>query len=325
MKRNLRYLLLIFGIGVLVLSIVYSSLAAEFPTKTITIINPYAPGGSMDLICRIIAQHLGPILKQAVIVENRTGGGGVVGYTAAAKAPADGYTLTLIATPMIFNYLATPGVPFTHESFAPIAHLQYEENLLLIKTGSKLDMPADKLFTYVKQHPKEIAIGTGGRWAVLHIAAELLELTAEMQFRKVHFTGTAPALTNLLGGHVDMLFNFYSDSFMHITSGGLKPVAVASEKRFSSLPNTPTFRELGINLIIGAWRGLGAPAGTPEPILDVLENACRDVLKNPEVIKEFHNIKMEPSFKDRKTFCQLIAVFDKDMKLVISRIKESKE
>jgi len=325
MEKNLKSLGLVLGIGLLILGMVPGLFAADFPTRPITILNPYSPGGSLDLNCRIMAKYLGPVLKQAVVVENRTGGGGVVGYTAVAKAPADGYMLTMLATPMIYNFLAIPGVTYTDESFATIAQLNYEPNLMMIRKGSKLDMPPDKLFPYIKQHPNEITAGTGGRWASLHMATELLEMATGMSFRKVHFTGGGPALTNLLGGHVDMIFSYYSETFTHIVSGDVKTVAIASDKRSTFLPNTPTFRELGMDVAVGTWRGLAATAGTPAPILEILETASREVLKKPEVIEEFRKINLEISFRDGKAFGQMIASEVKKYKPVVERIKESKE
>jgi tripartite-type tricarboxylate transporter receptor subunit TctC len=325
MKRNGKIFAVIVGIGLFIFISAPSIPAADYPSRPITILNPYSPGGSLDLNCRIMAKYLGPILKQAVVVENRTGGGGVVGYTAVAKAPADGYMLTMLATPMIYNFMAIPGVMYTDESFATIAQLNYEPNLMMIRKGSKLDMPADKLFAYIRQHPNEITAGTGGRWASLHMATELLEVATGMTFRKVHFTGGGPALTNLLGGHVDMIFSYYSETFAHIVSGDVKTVAIASEKRSSFLPNTPTFKELGMDVTVGTWRGLGTAAGTPSSVLDVLENACKEVLKKPEVIEEFRKINLEVSFRDGKAFGQMIAAEVKKYKPIVERIKESKE
>jgi len=324
MKKAFSMVGALIIVGILWIGAV-SSFAADFPTKPVTIVNPYSPGGSLDLNCRIIAKYLGPILKQAVVVENRTGGGGVVGYTAVAKSPPDGYTLTMLATPMIYNFMAIPGVTYTHESFATIAQLNYEPNLMMIKKGGKLDMPPDKLFAYLKQNPGAATVGTGGRWASLHMATEYLELVAGFKFRKVHFTGGGPALTNLLGGHVDMVFSYYSETFQHIMSGEVKTVAIAADKRSIFLPDTPTFKELGMDIVIGTWRGLAAPAGTPDVILTLLENACQDVLKKPEAVEEYRKINLELSFKDRKAFAQLIADDVKRFKPIVEQIKQSKD
>ena len=325
MKRGIRLPMTVVGVGVFILISAFCSFAADFPTKPITIVNPYSPGGSLDLNCRIMAKYLGPILKQAVVVENKTGGGGVVGYTAVAKSPPDGYTLTMLATPMIYNFMAIPGVTYTHESFATIAQLNYEPNLMMIRKGGKLDMPPEKLLAYLKQNPNTVTAGTGGRWASLHMATEYLEMVAGFKFRKVHFTGGGPALTNLLGGHVDMIFSYYSETFQHILSGEIKPVAIAAEKRSVFLPNTPTFKELGMDVVIGTWRGLGAAAGTPDAAVTVLENASREALNKPEVVEEFKKINLELAFKDRKAFAQLIADDVKRFKPVVEQIKQSKD
>jgi tripartite-type tricarboxylate transporter receptor subunit TctC len=324
-KRSLRFLVIILGIGIFVLVSAYYSLAAEYPIKPITLINPYAPGGSSDLICRLMAKHLGPILKQAVVVENRVGGGGAVGWSYVAKAPTDGYTLVTLQTPMIFHTFILPELVYTPESFAPIAYWGFEPNIMVIKTGSRLDMPTEKLFTYLKQHPNEIVAGTGGRWGILHLAVELLESATGAKLRKVHFTGAQPAGTSLLGGHIDTILTFYPDAMPLINSGEFKVVAVASEKRFQFLPNTPTFRELGIDVVIGIWRGLAAPARTPEAILEVLEKASKEAMMKPEMIEDFKKINVELTFKDRKAFSQLIAADVKKYKLVFDQLKKSKE
>ena len=325
MKKDRSISKLISMIGLLVLFGSHICIAADFPNRPITIICPYPPGGAMDAESRIIAKHIEPILKQPVIVETKTGSAGVIGYTAAAKSPPDGYTLTLIATPIIFHTHAIPGVLYTSETFEPIAHLNYEPSALVIKTGSKFDMPPDQFFTFVKNHPEEVRMGSGGRWASVHMAIELFELGSGMKFRKVFFDGSGPAIINLLGGHVDASFPYYSEFFTHTAQGTLKPLGVASDERYYFLPNVSTFREMGMDVIAGTWRGLAGPKGTPEAVLQILENACREALKKPEVIEEFRKIKIEPSFKDRNAFRQVIAEDTKRYKPVVDRVKASRE
>lgn len=326
MKRIMMCLGVIAAVALFMSALTNPSLAADdFPSRTITMINPYAPGGSLDMNCRLMAKYLTPVLKNkpSVVVENRTGGGGVVGYTAAANAAADGYTITMLATPMIFNFLATPGVTYTEKSFAPISQLNYEPNLLMIKKGSKLDMPINELFPYLKKNSNQITMATGGRWASLHLATEVLEDAAGIKFRKVHFTGGGPAVTNLLGGHVDLLFSYYSETHMHMMPvGELRPLAIASEERSPFLPNVPTLKELGINVVVGTWRGLAAPAKTPPSVIAALEKACKDVVMNPEAVQTWRNMNLAPNFLSSQDFGRLIASDVEKYKPIIERLKK---
>jgi len=325
MKRRMVGLGIVWAVALWVGPLLTLSFSDDFPNKTITIINPYSPGGSLDMNCRLMAKHLTPVLKNTppVVVENRTGGGGVVGYTAAAVAPPDGYTITMLATPMVFNFLATQGVTYTEKSFAPIAQLNYEPNLLMIKKGSKLDMPVHELLPYIKKQPNQITMATGGRWASLHLATEVLEDAAGMKFRKVHFTGGGPAVTNLLGGHVDILFSYFSETHMHmIPAGEIKPLAIASETRSPFLPDVPTLKELGVNVVVGTWRGLAAPAKTPASVIGALEKACHDVVLNPAAVQDWRNMNLVPSYLGSKEFEKLIAADVEKYKPIIERLKK---
>lgn len=322
MKRRMG-LYQLLAVTCLMLFCALPCVAAEFPTKPVTVVVPYTAGGGFDLNCRILAKHMGPILKQAMVVENRTGGSGVVGYNYVAQSQPDGHTITMIGTPTLYNTLTVPNIPFTMDSFAPIAYINYEPITMIIKKGGKLDMPVDKLFAFIKQHPNEIIAGTGGRWVSMHIATEYLEMLTGMKIRKVHFNGTKDATVALLGGHVDMMMNYFSDSAAYITSGEFKTVAVADEKRDPFMPNTPTFRDLGIDILTGTWRAFAAPAKTPVEALTKLEDAFRTVLKKPEVIEEFRRINLASEFKDRTAVAKIIESDIKRYKPLIDKLKAS--
>ncbi len=317
----------VYPIGLLFLMLlsVFPCIAADFPTKPVTIVIPYVAGGGFDINSRIVAKHMVGTLNQPMIVENRPGGSGVVGYNYVARSQPDGHTITMIGTPTLYNTLTVQNIPFTMDSFAPIAYINYEPITMIVKKGGKLDMPVDKLFAYVKQHPNEIIAGTGGRWVSMHIATEYLEMLTGMKFRKVHFNGTKDATTALLGGHVDMMMNYFSDSAAFITSGQFKTVAVAAEKKDPFMPNTPTFRDLGIDILTGTWRAFAAPAKTPVEALTTLEEAFKAVLKKPEVIDDFRKINLTLEFRDRKAVAKIIESDLKIYKPLIEKLKASGE
>jgi tripartite-type tricarboxylate transporter receptor subunit TctC len=324
MKGRMRLSTILIVVSCMVLG-AFPCMAIEFPTKPITIVVPYPAGGGFDINSRIIAKHISPILKQAVVVENRPGGSGVIGYTYAAKSKPDGYTLAMIGTPVIYQILTIPNVSYTMKSFASIANINYEPNCMIVKTGGRLDMPVEKLIPYLKQHPNEFIAGTGGRWSSQHVAVEYLEMATGIKFRKVHFSGTKDTTVALLGGHIDIMMNYYSDPAAYIAAGQFKPLAVASEKRDPMVPNVPALKELGIDVSIGTWRAFAAPANTPVEVLDKIADAIKTALKRPEVIGEFRKINLDAEFTDRKGVDKIVENDLKSLTELVAKIKANGE
>ena len=240
--------------------------AQDYPNRPIRIIVPLAAGGMADILARTIAAKLSEAGHTAV-VENRTGGSGVIGADAVAKSPADGYTLLmgLHATQAILVHLQK--LPYDPaRDFAPVIHAATVPNVLLVHEG----VPATslrELIAYAKANPGKLSYASQGSGASGHIAAELLKLHAGIDIVHVPYRGAAPAAQDLAAGHVSMMFDVVSLALPQITAGRVRPLAVAAKQRVAMLPDVPTLIEQGMEAEVGAWFGMLGPAGmSPEAV-----------------------------------------------------------
>jgi tripartite-type tricarboxylate transporter receptor subunit TctC len=262
-----------------------SAQADTYPSKPITVIVPFAPGGTTDIVARIVADKLGKELGQAVIVENRGGGGGSIGATAISKAAPDGYTIgvSTVSTHAV-NAACNPKLgydPIT--GFAPITNMARTPNVLTV--NSKFPAQDFKQFLdQVKKSPGKLNYATSGTCSIQHMVGEQFKAATGTFILHIPYRGAGPALNDLLGGQVDMMFDNLPSSMSHIQAGKLRPLAIAWNKRLEALPNVPTFAELGLPQVNDpAWYGLVAPPKTPEDIIKKLNAAAVKVLNLPEV------------------------------------------
>jgi tripartite-type tricarboxylate transporter receptor subunit TctC len=267
------------------LSLASPTHADTYPNKPITIIVPFAPGGTTDIVARIFADRFGKELGQAVIVENRGGGGGSIGAAAISKAEPNGYTLgvSTVSTHAV-NPACNPKLgydPIT--GFSPITNMARTPNVLTV--NAKFPAQDFKQFLeQVKNNPDKLNYASSGTCSIQHMVGEQFKAATRTSILHVPYRGAGPALNDLLGGQVDMMFDNLPSSMSHINSGKLRPLAVAWNKRIESLPNVPTFAELGIKQVNDpAWYGLIAPAKTPEDIIKKLNAAAVKVLSMPDV------------------------------------------
>ena len=264
------------------------ALAQNFPTKPITIIVPFSAGGTTDILARIVGQGLHTELGQPFVVDNRAGAGGNIGASLAAKAPADGYTLFMgtVGTHAI-NQSLYKKMPFDPvKDFAPLSRVATVPNLL-VAHASQPYKTVKELIAYAKAHPGEVNFGSSGSGSSIHLSGELFKSMAKVDMVHVPYKGSAPAMTDLLGGQIAIMFDNMPSAIQHVRSGKLRPIAVTTAKRSPELPDIPTIAEAGVpGYEAMSWFGLFAPAATPKPVLDRLNAALVKVLNQPDVKKK---------------------------------------
>lgn len=261
--------------------------ANDYPNKPIRLIVPFPPGGINDVVGRIVATHLGERLGKQIVVDNRSGAGGVVGTELAANAPKDGYTLLIISIASAVNpwLYKVPYEPVA--SFAPVAILVSAPTVIAVNP----DLPAKSIAALValaKQKPGELTYATSGVGTSLHLAGELFRMTAGVDLLHVPFRGAAPALIDVAGGHSKIAFGSVTSTIPMIRSHKLRALGVGDMKRSGALPDVPTVAEAGVpGYEAGNWIGIVAPAGTPPEIVEKLHREISALQDSAEVQKQF--------------------------------------
>ena len=267
-----------------------SALAQAYPTKPVTIIVPFAAGGTTDILARIIGQALTAELGQSVVVDNRAGAGGNIGGQAAAKAAPDGHTLFMgtVGTHAI-NASLYKKMPFDPvKDFAPLTRVANVPNLLVANPAQPYKSVKD-LIAYAKANPGKVNFGSSGNGSSIHLSGELFKSLAKVDMQHVPYKGSAPAVTDLLGNQIGIMFDNMPSAIQHVRSGKLVPLAVTTAKRSPELPSVPTIAEAGVpGYEATSWFGMFAPAGTPVPVLAKLNAAIVKVLAQPDVKKKIN-------------------------------------
>lgn len=258
--------------------------AQAYPTKPIRLIVPYPPGAGTDIIARTVGQKLGETLGQQVVVDNRGGGGGVIGADAAAKSPPDGYTMVLVTSTFAMTpTLQKPPYDPVHD-FTPLVLLAAVPNILVVNPS----IPASnvqELIALARAKPNEISYATSGNGTVSHLLTEWLRsLVGGMQLVHVPYKGNAQALTDLLGGHVSIMFSALPSAMQYIAAGRVRPIAITSKARSAAVPQVPTFVESGVpDFVFSSEFGLLMPAKTPRDIVVRLNREIVKILRLPDV------------------------------------------
>lgn len=283
--------------------------AQSFPTKPVTIIVPFSPGGTTDILARIVGQYLGTKFGESVVVENRDGAGGNIGTQTAARAKADGYTLLMgtVGTHAI-NPALYSKLNFDHiKDFQPLTRVAMVPNLLVVNP----DRPyrsVQELIEYAKAHPGEVTFASSGNGSSIHLSGELFKLLAGVDMLHIPYRGSAGAVTDLLGGQVDIMFDNMPSAIQHVRSNALVPLAVTPAARSPELPEIPTIAEAGVEgYEATSWFGLFAPAGTPADVVKVLHSAIAEALQDPEVIEKFSAQGAQVHVDTPEEFAEFIA------------------
>jgi tripartite-type tricarboxylate transporter receptor subunit TctC len=293
---------------VLAASALAGSAAAQepYPGRPISLVVPFPPGGVADLTARPVAAAMEKALKQPVGVVNKTGAAGAVGMQFVASSKPDGYTLLLALSsisiiPEADKLFGRPPA-FTVDQFAPVALISADPTILVVRTESPWKT-AKEFIEDAKKRPNQISYSSSGIYGTLHMAVELLSHAAGIKLRHVPYAGAGPALTALLGGHVDALASGPSVVLPQIKAGKLRALAGWGEKRVAALPDVPTFKELGYpEAEFYIWAGLFAPKGTPEPVLAKLREAARAGVADPDFKAAMDKLETPIAFKQGAEF-----------------------
>ena len=283
-----------FTCGFLLASVTPIAMAqpAAYPARVVTLVNPFAPGSSLDMAARLVAQKLSEMWPSPMVVENRPGASGIIGLTAVARAPADGYTLCTIIVSNA-TAMALQGNKVTLDlvrEFTPISQIVSQPYIIAVNPSLPV-RTVRELITLAKAKPGAITYGSSGVGSVLHLAGELLAVQAKVQMTHVPYKGAAPALADVAGGHITMLFTARNTVQQLAASGRVRVLAVTSVTRLAAAPELPTVQESGLvgPYEVNGWYGIGAPAGLPAALVERLNQDINRVLKLPDIHERMTN------------------------------------
>ncbi|MCA0441039.1 MAG: tripartite tricarboxylate transporter substrate binding protein [Proteobacteria bacterium] len=255
-----------------------------FPNKPVRLVVTYPPGGTVDAVARILGPKLTQIWGQSVVVDNRAGGGGIIGAQAVLSAPADGYTLMMDASNHAQNPALKKRMPFdTLKAFAPVSLVLKVPSVLVVNPNFPVSTPKE-LIAYAKANPGKVDFASSGNGSAQHLAGELFALKTGTPMTHVAYRGGGPAMVDVMAGTVPVFFASLASALPYIQSGKLKPVAVAGQRRSPVLPDTPTFTEAGVSGVdVYEWNALFAPAGVPPALVDKISKDVAAALSDREV------------------------------------------
>jgi tripartite-type tricarboxylate transporter receptor subunit TctC len=282
--------------------------ADDYPSRPVTIVVPYTPGGSTEILARIVALHLGARLGQSFIVENKPGAGTVIGTTTVAKAAPDGYTLLMATpTPMAINVKVHKQLPYDPATdFVPLAMVAGAPFVLIVNPALPVHS-VKELIAYAKEHPGKLSYGSGGVGAPHHLYAELLKSMTGINMTHVPYKGSLPALNDVVAGHIDLMFCDIPPAIGMIKTGRVRVLGVSTKARVDTFPDVPSIAEAGVpGFDVAGWFMVVAPAQTPPAIVAKLHDAMKAVLAEPEVKQQIAKLSLvpltSPSIEEMKAF-----------------------
>jgi len=298
------------GVAAVALTTATTAFAAElsdFPDKPIRLIIPYSSGGTSDLLARYIGQRLSERWRQQVIVDNRPGGGTVIGASAVARSTADGYTLLLTNNTHVINPHLMDKLPYDSlRDFTPVATLATSAYLMLVKPSLPVQTLQDFL-ALAKSKSGKINFGTHGAGGLTHLAAALLDSMAGIRMEMIQYKGAGPALTGILGGEVDVYFDAPATTLAYVQSGKLRPLGISGAARLPSLPQIPTISEAGVpGFDVTIWYGLLGPTGMPAPVVARINADVAAVLALAEVKEKLEGLGVTPYTSSPQDFTKFI-------------------
>jgi len=307
---TVRHSLLLWMIGIAICFVMHESRAAVWPDKPIKMVVPFSPGGSTDLIARLIADKLSRQLKQPVVVENKAGAGGLIGSTYVSNQPADGYTLLLQSEPFITAPLiATANGTRAYDpdkNFSPIASIATSSHVIVVSPSLKIDNLQD-LLKLARERPGQLSYGSAGPGTMNHLGMELFSSRVKIEMMHVPYSGFSNAINGILGDQVQILVGTVSSLEQFIKSGKVKPIAVTGLQRSSILPDVPTVAEAGVSgFELKSWWGLLGPAGMPENVISRLNKEVNVANASKEMDSYFKQIGAQAQFATAGDFSKTI-------------------
>lgn len=283
---------ILLSIGIFSSAIIH---AQEWPNKTIRWIVPFPPGGAMDVMARALAENSSKTLGQAIVIENKPGAGGNIGTELVARSPADGYTMLITSIGMATNKYLYQKLSYDPiKDFTGVSLIAVVPNVLVTNSTQPNVKNVTDVIANAKANPGKLTYASAGNGTSIHLAGEVFTSMAKIDMQHIPYKGSGPAVTDLLGGQVNYMFDSITSAKPHIESGKLRPLGLTTSKRSKALPNVPTIAESGLpGYEVTPWFAVFVPSGTPKPIINKLNNALVTALKNPEIKTKFDNIGAE--------------------------------
>ena len=305
MLSSLKFLVTLALYCILALQVVW---ADSYPSKPIRIIVPYEPGGGVDIMARLLGRNLSQVANQNVIIENRPGGGGVVGTQALVSANPDGYSLMLGSTsPVVIAPFLVKKLSYNpSKDLQPVCLIAINPAILLVNNNSKFNTLKD-IIAEAKAHPGALTFSSSGIGGTSHLAASLLKVMADVEMQHVAYKGTGPATLAVLSGEVDITFADLIAGIKFIKNGQLKPIAITSKERMPILDSLPAVSETIPDYAAGVWTGIFAPAKTPPEIIAQLNKLVNKTIKSPEMMKSLNGDGVSPIGGTPQEFAKLIS------------------
>jgi tripartite-type tricarboxylate transporter receptor subunit TctC len=268
--------------------------AADYPTKSVRWIVPYPPAGTTDILARLMGNYLSEHLGQTFIIENKPGGGNNIGTEFVARAPHDGYTLLLVNPANGINQSLYKNLKFNIlTDIVPVAGIIRVPNVMEVNPGFPAKNVAE-FVAYAKANPGKVNMASSGTGTSVHMSGELFMAMTGVKMAHVPYKGSSPALTDIMAGTVDVIFDNMPSSIGHIQGGKIRAMAVTTEKRSATLPDVPTVAETVPGYEASAWFGIGAPKGTPADVIDKLNKAVNEALKDPKMVARLADLGGAP-------------------------------
>jgi len=305
--------------------IAFGAAAQNYPSRPVTLVVPYPPGGSSDAIARIIGTSMGLTLKQPIIIENDPGAGGTVGTAKVARSPNDGYWLLLHNVGMAVSPTLYRRLPYKNEDLVPIGAVATVPSILV----ARRDLPAknlEELLAFIKKNPSNVNFGHSGVGSAAHLCGLLFQSSIKSRLTTIAYKGGAPALNDLMGGQFDFMCEQATLLLPYIQSGKVKAIAVADKKRIPQLPNLPSTDESGLpGVEAGVWHGIYAPRGTPKEVIDKVSAALEVALRDKDVQKRLTDIAAEVSPPQDATPAALARIQQSDTEKLVPILKATSE
>ena len=312
-------------IGALMIISVSPVLAEKYPSKPIVLIVPYSPGGGTDVAARVIAKYVEPYLGQSIVVENKAGAGGQVGWSALAKAKPDGYTIGFVNSPSILLIKALrEDVPFKVTDFVPIANIQIDPGVIVVHPDSPFKTMND-FIEFAKKNPGKLNLGGDGPQSNYHLQAVVMEKQLGIKTNFVSYSGSGPAVTAILGNQLDAAIISISSAAQHIEAKRMRALALTDREKFASLPSIPLIKEaVGVDVSpIGAsMRGIAVPKGVPEDKIKVLEEAFVKLMKDPKFLEKGNEMGVPLRYMNGKQFTEALDRDDKELADYVGLLKK---
>jgi tripartite-type tricarboxylate transporter receptor subunit TctC len=302
-------LAMLFAVASLACTAATSAAAQNYPYHVIKFIVPFAPGGPVDVVARLVGQRVAPILGQNVIIENRLGGGGVIGAKAVANAEPDGYTLLFgnISTLAVIPAVTKNRDYDPAKNFVAVAKVSDSPEVLVVKSTFPAHSVAE-LVAIARKSPGTLNFGSSGYGNATYLAAEWFKAKMSLDMVNIPYKGLSEVVTGVLAGQVKFVFGAIEGVMPHIQDGQLRPLAVTSEKRFAALPDVPTMIESGVDgFVVSSFEGVVAPAGTPPAIVAKLNAAINESIAQPEMRSQLERLGATPATGTPEEFAAFFA------------------